>query len=92
MPIEEALGDNYQSILNWGGWKSYPQRVKRIQRCWAHLLRESKCLAEQEEAQARLLYQELCALFAKLKQLCVAILTQQEREKQHELLITYMGV
>ncbi len=86
-PIEEALGDDYQGILNCDGWKSYPQKVRRIQRCWAHLLREAKWLAEKEEGQARLLYQELCEIFAKLKQLRITILAQQEREKQHELLI-----
>ena len=89
-PIEEALGDDYQGILNCDGWKSYPKKVKRIQRCWAHLLREAKYLAEQEEGQARLLYQELCELFAKLKQLRIAILTKQKRENHHDLLIAKM--
>lgn len=89
-PIEEVLGNDYQGILNCDGWKSYPQKVKRIQRCWAHLLREAKYLAEKEEGQARLLYQELCELFAKLKQLRIRVLAQQEREKQHQLLIDRM--
>ena len=76
--------------MNCDGWKSYPKKVKRIQRCWAHLLREAKYLAEQEEGQARLLYQELCELFAKLKQLRIAILTKQKRENHHDLLIAKM--
>lgn len=89
-PIEEVFGDEYQGILNCDGWKSYPQKVRRIQRCWAHLLRESKYLAEQEEGQARLLYQELCELFAQLKQLRSAVLAQQEREQHHGLLTASM--
>lgn len=89
-PIEEVLGDEYQGILNCDGWQSYPQKVRRIQRCWAHLLREAKYLAEKEEGQAQLLYQELRELFAKLKQLRAAVLVQQERERQYELLIAHL--
>lgn len=89
-PIEEVLGDEYSGILNCDGWKSYPQKVKRIQRCWAHLLREAKWLAEKEEGQARLLYQQLCELFEKIKQLRGAVLAQQEREQQYQLLIKAM--
>ncbi|MEK6812701.1 MAG: IS66 family transposase, partial [Nanoarchaeota archaeon] len=89
-PIEEVLGNNYQGILNCDGWKSYPQKVKKIQRCWAHLLREAKWLAEKEGGQALLLYRELCELFEKNKQLRIAVLAQQEREEQHRLLVTHM--
>lgn len=89
-PIEEVLGSDYSGILNCDGWRSYPQKVKRIQRCWAHLLREAKWLAEKEEGQALLLYQELCALFEKIKQLRAAVLAQQEREEQYQSLIAHM--
>lgn len=89
-PVEEVLGNDYRGILNCDGWKSYPKKVKRIQRCWAHLLREAKWLAEKEEGQARLLYQELCELFEKLKQLRIALLAQQERGRQHQMLIARM--
>lgn len=89
-PIEEVLGDDYSGILNCDGWKAYPQKVKKIQRCWAHLLREAKWLAEKEEGQARLLYQDLCELFEKIKQLRSAVLAQQERQEQYRLLIMRM--
>jgi transposase len=89
-PVEEVLGDEYQGILNCDGWKPYSKKVKKIQRCWAHLLREAKWLAEKEEGQARLLYQELCEMFRQIKQLRITVLAQQEREKRHDLLVAQM--
>lgn len=89
-PIEEALGDNYSGILNCDGWKSYPKKVKRIQRCWAHLLREVKWLAEKGERQAQLVYQELCEIFEKINQLRIRVLSQKEREEEHKEFIRRM--
>lgn len=89
-PIEEVLGSDYLGILNCDGLQAYPKKVKRIQRCWAHLLREAQWLAEKNEGQALLLYQELCEIFEKIKQLRIALLAGQEREQQHQLLIGQM--
>ena len=44
--VKEALGENYQGILTCDGLSSYPTCVERIQRCWAHLLRDAKRYAE----------------------------------------------
>src|SRR3989338_10981329 len=41
--------------------------VKKIQRCWAHLLREAKFLAQKHGWQAEVLYRSLCGLFAEIK-------------------------
>lgn len=65
--IKEALGENYQGILGCDGWTSYPKCVEKLQRCWAHLLREAKWFAEKYEGQARLLYQGLCKIFNRIK-------------------------
>ena len=65
--IEEILGKDYQGILTVDGLKAYPKIVKKIQRCWAHLLRESKFLAQKHEGQARILYACLGELFEKVK-------------------------
>ena len=62
-PIEEALGNRYGGILNCDGWRSYPQKIKSIQRCWAHLLREGRCLAEHYGGQADNLFKGLKELF-----------------------------
>lgn len=68
-PIKEALGENYQGILGCDGWTSYPICVEKIQRCWAHLLREAKWHAEKYEEQARLLYKGLCKIFKRIQKI-----------------------
>ena len=68
-PVKEALGENYQGILVCDGWTSYPKCVEKIQRCWAHLLREAKWYAEKHEGQARLLYKGLCKIFQRIQKI-----------------------
>lgn len=67
--IERILGRNFLGLLGCDGWKSYRKYAKIIQRCWAHLLREAKFLAQKYEGQARLLYNKLCELFEEIKKL-----------------------
>jgi len=63
--LMEVLTRKFSGIIVCDGWKPYPKFTKRIQRCWAHLLRESKDLAEKIEEAIPLhkaltqLYQEL---------------------------------
>lgn len=49
--IEEALGADFKGIIVCDGWKPYASFTPRIQRCWAHLLREAD-FAAREEAEA----------------------------------------
>jgi hypothetical protein len=42
----EVLTRRFKGMIVCDGWKSYSGFTDRIQRCWAHLLRESKDLAE----------------------------------------------
>ncbi|MBU3923541.1 MAG: IS66 family transposase [Nanoarchaeota archaeon] len=44
--VEEILGKEYKGIIVCDGWKVYEQFTSRLQRCWAHLLRESFHLKE----------------------------------------------
>lgn len=44
--VEEILGKEYKGIIVCDGWKVYEQFSSRLQRCWAHLLRESFHLKE----------------------------------------------
>jgi len=44
--LTEILGEDFDGVIVCDGWKSYPSFTKRIQRCWAHLLREADWLAE----------------------------------------------
>lgn len=42
----EVLARRFKGIIVCDGWRSYPNFTDRIQRCWAHLLRELKSVAE----------------------------------------------
>lgn len=45
----EVLTRRFKGIIVCDGWKSYVSFTIRLQRCWAHLLRESKDLSEKFE-------------------------------------------
>ena len=47
--LVEVLTRRFKGIIVCDGWKPYARFTKRLQRCWAHLLRESKDLAEKFE-------------------------------------------
>jgi transposase len=53
--LEEVLGEFVaeDATLSCDGWSAYPKYHTKLQRCWAHLLREAKYIAERhEEAKA----------------------------------------
>jgi transposase len=64
--IEEILGTHFKGIISSDGWASYATFTNKLQRCWAHLLREAKYLAEKYES-AKSLYEGLKKLFEKAK-------------------------
>jgi len=45
--VEEILGKKYKGIISCDGWKTYEGFTDRLQRCWAHPLRESYHLKEE---------------------------------------------
>jgi transposase len=47
--LTEVLTRRFKGIIVCDGWKPYTKFTNRIQRCWAHLLRESKKIAEKFE-------------------------------------------
>jgi transposase len=61
----EVLTRRFEGIIVCDGWKPYAKFTKRLQRCWAHLLRESRDLADKIEEAVPLhealkdLYEEL---------------------------------
>jgi len=59
--IEEILGENFKGVICCDGWKAYTQYTTKLQRCWAHLLREAKKLAEK--------YTEFEGFYASFKKL-----------------------
>jgi len=44
--LVEVLTRRFKGMIVCDGWKPYAKFTNRIQRCWAHLLRESKDLTE----------------------------------------------
>jgi transposase len=61
----EVLTRRFTGVIVCDGWKPYAKFTKRLQRCWAHLLRESKDLAEKIE-EAIPLHQALKKLYEEL--------------------------
>lgn len=63
--LMEVLTRRFRGIIVCDGWASYSRFTDRIQRCWAHLLRESKDLAE-KIAEALPLHKAIKRLYKKL--------------------------
>ena len=63
--LDEVLGKDFEGYLGCDGWKSYSNFSGRLQRCWAHLLREAEWLAEHCE-EAKSLYLALKRLYVEL--------------------------
>jgi transposase-like protein len=52
--VEEVLGENFEGVINCDGWETYTTyKTKngktKIQRCWAHPIREIEALSEKYE-------------------------------------------
>jgi transposase-like protein len=64
--LKEVLGKDFKGTIVCDGWKSYPSFTSRIQRCWAHLLREARYLAERTD-EAKPLSEALHEVYSRLK-------------------------
>lgn len=62
--IEEILGKEYKGVIGSDGWVSYSSYTDKMQRCWAHLLREAKYLASEHNS-AQSLYEGLKKIYEK---------------------------
>jgi transposase len=65
--LKEILTRRFKGIIVCDGWRPYANFTKHIQRCWAHLLRESKDLAE-NIPEGVALHNELKGLYDKLNE------------------------
>jgi transposase len=63
--MKTVLGKRYKGIIIGDGLETYRQYTDRIQRCWAHLLRESADIAEKHKS-ATVLHENLKKLFEKV--------------------------
>jgi hypothetical protein len=43
---KEVLGESFKGIIVTDEWKAYFRFTRKIQRCWAHILREAKYVAQ----------------------------------------------
>lgn len=68
--MEEVLGKNYKGIIIGDGIETYRQYTDNIQRCWAHLLRESKKLSEEFDS-AKPLHEALKKMFEKVNSVTI---------------------
>ena len=66
--LEKVLGMDYGGIIICDGWKVYPKFTDNLQRCWAHLLRESDFIGRKVE-EGRLLSEKLHKFYKNLKNL-----------------------
>ena len=76
--VEEVLGENFEGVINCDGWKTYrtyhdKNGKVRIQRCWAHPLREIKALAEK--------YSEVTPLFKWFQKIFIKVCQARESGK-----------
>lgn len=75
--LVEVLTRRFKGIIVCDGWKPYARFTKRLQRCWAHLLRESKDLAER--------FEEAIPLHKALKELYESLTTALETDPPPEV-------
>lgn len=64
--LDEILGYNYRGIIICDGLSAYEEYTKFLQRCWAHILRETKEMAEKYD-DAKPMHQWMKDLFAIVK-------------------------
>ena len=64
--IVEVLGDKFEGVISCDGWKAYTNYSDNLQRCWAHLIREAKHLAEKHSSFLGF-YESFKLLFKRIK-------------------------
>lgn len=83
--LEEILGKRYQGVICCDGWTAYTTYSDNLQRCWAHLIRESKDLAKKYNSFAGF-HEGIKSIFEKIKKLREKPYTIQTRLKWKERL------
>ena len=68
--LDEILGYKYRGIIICDGLSAYKEYTKYLQRCWAHILRETKEMAEKHE-DAKPMHQWMKDLFTIVKSVSV---------------------
>jgi transposase len=74
----ELLGEDFEGTIVCDGWTAYPTFSEKLQRCWAHILREAEDAAEQQE-EGEPIYRALTQLYVALQTRLESDLTLHER-------------
>ncbi len=80
--LKEVLG-KFKGIIVCDGLKSYSNFTTNIQRCWAHILREAKFVAEKEQEEAEGLCRGLHRLYGRLVDAVAKDPPPDERARLH---------
>mgnify|MGYP006287816069 CR=1 FL=1 len=64
--LDEILGPSYKGLITCDGHSAYKEYTKYLQRCWAHILRETKEIAEKHD-DAKPMHNWMKDLFNKVK-------------------------
>ncbi len=86
--METVLGKKFNGVIVGDGLETYRQYSDKIQRCWAHLLRESAALAEEYDS-AKGLHEGLKKLYGKVNTVTCED-PPDERQKLYERCVTEM--
>lgn len=105
--VEEILGKKFDGIISCDGWQTYPGFSDRLQRCWAHLLRESYHLKENHKDFEKfhkilcLLFERICEIRLKppseekrreeIKRMKLIMLGAVHRMRKHEYFVKFAG-
>ncbi len=86
--LDEMLGYNYKGIIICDGLSAYEEYTQFLQRCWAHILRETKEMAEKYD-DAKPMHQWMKDLFAIVKKVNVKY-SPDERKKLYDKCVQEM--
>ena len=75
---KEVLGEDFTGTVVCDGWTAYPAFSDNLQRCWAHILREAKDAADQQE-EGEPIYRALTQVYVALQIRLESDLTVRER-------------
>ena len=79
--LDEILGTKYKGIIICDGMSAYKEYTKYLQRCWAHILRETKELAETHD--------DAKQLHAWMKDLFTTVKSMSLKDSKEKRQITY---
>ena len=78
----EVLGEDFAGTVVCDGWTAYPAFTNALQRCWAHILREAKDVAEDHEV-AEPVYRYLTQMYAGLQAWLETGPSDRQRAQMH---------